>query len=261
MNAMSFLFDSVMITASPSPASIPAPVTTRDGSNELAALVDRLLRERYSARYYLPDKIERHIIEEIVDAANCAPSGNNMQPWRVYCIAGDVKNAMSAEMVQAHKHKEPYAARYEYYPPASTFPSEYAARRFAFGKFFYGHLGIARDNLAARDAVLISNYEFYGAPVALIFTINSELRQGSWMDLGHFMQSITIGARARGLESVTQLSVPKYDEIIRKHLPIAEDELVACAMAIGYPDLEKITEHYHRPPKRSLADVLEIHGM
>ncbi|KAJ7191139.1 hypothetical protein GGX14DRAFT_481884 [Mycena pura] len=159
---------------------------------------------------------------------------------------------MSAEMVQAHKHKEPYAARYEYYPPTSTFPPEYAARRFAFGKFFYGHLGIARDNLAARDAVIISNYEFYGAPVALIFTINSELRQGSWMDLGFVFLSC-IHRRRRVMNTDPQLSVPKYDEIIRKYLPIAEDELVACAMAMGYPDLERITEHY--PAKKI------IHGM
>ncbi|KAJ6543587.1 nitroreductase [Mycena vulgaris] len=224
-----------------------------------AAIVNRLMKERYSARYYLADEVSKATIEDIVDAAKNAPSGNNMQPWKVYVIAGAVKDAVVAEMVEAHKNNAPYEARYMYYPP--ILPAEYAVRRSDFGKFFYGSLGIEYDDLAARNSDISRNYEFFGAPVALIFTINSELRQGSWMDLGHFMQSITLGARARGLESVSQLSVPKYDEIIRKHLPIRDDELVACTMSMGYPDLTKIAEHYARPAKRQLEDVLEIYGM
>ncbi|KAJ6578107.1 nitroreductase [Mycena capillaripes] len=223
------------------------------------ALVNQLLKDRYSARYYLPDKIDRATIEDIVDAANNAPSGNNMQPWKVYCISGDIKDAISAEMFKAHKDDAPYAARYAFYPP--TLPPDYAVRRFDFGKFYYGNLGLEHDDLAGRAADIGRNYEFFGAPVALIFTFSSELREGSWMDLGHFMQSVTIGARARGLESVAQLSVPKYDEIIRRHLPIPENELVASSISLGYPDLERIAKNYARPGRRQLKDVLEIHGM
>ncbi|KAJ6578006.1 hypothetical protein B0H19DRAFT_1062562 [Mycena capillaripes] len=75
------------------------------------------------------------------------------------------------------------------------------------------------------------------------------------------MQSVTIYVRARGLESFTQLSVPKYDKIIRKHLPISESELVASSISLGYPDLERIAKHYARPGKRELKDILESHGM
>ncbi|KAJ7471070.1 nitroreductase [Mycena latifolia] len=218
------------------------------------------MKERYSARYYLPNKVDKTTIEEIVDAANHAPSGNNMQPWKVYCVVGEVKDALGAEMLEADKNNAgSYAPRYEYYPP--VLPPEYATRRFEFGKVFYGSLGIDHNDLGARTIVISRNYEFFNAPLALIFTINSELRQGSWMDLGHFMQGVTLAARARGLESVTQLSVPKYDEIIRKHLPIREDELVACGMAMGYPDLDEVAKHYVRPAKRPLRDVLEIYGM
>ncbi|KAJ7629739.1 nitroreductase [Mycena polygramma] len=222
-------------------------------------LVNKLLKGRYSARYFLPDKVSKATIEDIVDAANNAPSGSNMQPWKVYCLSGDIKDTISAKMVEAHKSGAPYAARYAYWPP--TLPADYAARKFEFGKRFYAAFGVEWDNLAGRADVAGRNYEFFNAPIALIFTINSELCQGSWMDLGHFMQSITIGIRARGMESVTQLSVPKYDEIIRAHLPIPETELVACSISLGYPDLERITKNYARPIKRELNDVLEIHGM
>ncbi|KAJ7149890.1 nitroreductase [Mycena crocata] len=234
-------------------------IVDHDGTKHLTALVNQLMRGRYSARYYLPDKIDKAIIEDIVDAANNAPSGRNTQPWKVYCVSGAVKDIISAEMVEAHRNSLPYEPRYAYYPP--TMPIEYARRGFDLGKALYGILGIDHDDMVGRALESTRNYQFFDAPVALIFTISSELKQGSWMDLGHFMQSITIGARARGLESVTQLSIAKYDEIIRKYLPIAEEDLVACGMSMGYPDLERIGKCYARPNKRQLKDVLEIHGM
>ncbi|KAJ7439301.1 P-Nitrobenzoate reductase [Mycena galericulata] len=239
--------------------TVSSTLSVRSTATGLVAQVDELIKGRYSARYYLPDKVDRAIIEDVVGAANNAPSGNNMQPWKVYCIAGVVKDTISAEMVEAHKINAPHQARYNYYPP--TLPPDYATRRFNFGKLFYGSLGIDHDDLEGRAEQMTRNFEFFDAPVALIFTINGQLLQGSWMDLGHFMQSITLGLRARGLESVTQLSVPKYDAVLRKHLPIPDTDLVACSISLGYPDLEKITKHYVRPNKVPLKDILEIHGM
>ncbi|KAK7017348.1 Nitroreductase [Favolaschia claudopus] len=233
--------------------------TPNPRSVNVASVVDGVLKGRYSARYYLPTPIDKATIEAIVDAASNAPSGNNMQPWKVYAISGLIKATISNEMVKAHNNHEPYEARYAYYPP--ILPSEYQVRKFNFGKFWYGHLGIDHDDFAAREASNTRNYEFFDAPVALIFTMHSEMRQGSWMDLGHFMQSITIAARARGLESVTQLSVPKFDEIIRKHLPIPEEYLVAASISLGHPDLEKVAKYYKRPVKMELRDVLEVYGM
>ncbi|KAJ7112871.1 hypothetical protein C8R43DRAFT_1242746 [Mycena crocata] len=95
-------------------------------------------------------------------------------PWKVYCISGTVKDTITAEMVDAYRRNLPYEARYTYYPP--TLPAKYAARRCAFGEVFYGILGIEHDDLPRRDAENIRNYEFFDAPVGLIFTISSELR-------------------------------------------------------------------------------------
>ncbi|KAJ7183705.1 nitroreductase [Mycena filopes] len=238
----------------------PNGATDPNATSQLTALVNRLLKERYSARYFLPTQIDKAAIVVFIDAANHAPSGRNMQPWKVYCISGTVKDTLSAAMMDAFRSgNAAYAPRYTYYPPVP--PAVDVLRHFEFGKTFYGALGIAHDDVARRALEVSRNYEFFDAPVALIFTISSELRQGSWMDLGHFMQSVTIGVRARGLESVTQLSVAKYDEIIRKHLPIPENDVVACSMSVGYPDLEKVAKNYARPAKRALGDVLEIHGM
>ncbi|KAJ6453495.1 nitroreductase [Mycena vitilis] len=227
------------------------------------------MKNRFSCRYYLPKPVEKKTIKEIIDAARCSPSGNNMQPWeKVYCITGE---ALSREMVRAHTETpEAYSAQYHYYP-AGPIPTEYAKRRFEFGKHFYAPLHVDHGDLKGRARV-----DFFDAPVAFIFTINNGLTQGSWLDVGYFLQSITIAARARGLETISQVNglgcakilrrpflqeaPAKYQLILRKHLPIGDQEVVAMAMSMGYPDLEKVAQFSAKQPKREVSDIIEFYG-
>ncbi|KAJ7219578.1 nitroreductase [Mycena pura] len=224
-----------------------------------APVSDALMKNRFSCRYYLPKPVDKKIIEEIIDVARCAPSGNNMQPWeKVYCITGAKKDAIAREMVQANQETpEAYSAQYLYYP-AGPIPPQYAKRRFEFGKHFYYPLHVDHGDLKARSRVSSRNFDFFNAPVAFIFTINNVLTQGSWMDVGYFLQSVTIAARARGLETISQEAPAKYQLILRQHLPIGDDEIVALSMCMGYPDLEKIAQFSAKQPKREVSDIIEF---
>ncbi|KAJ7074150.1 nitroreductase [Mycena amicta] len=219
------------------------------------------MKGRFSCRYYLPTPVEKKTIEEIIDAARCAPSGNNMQPWeKVYCLTGELKDAIGRESVKAHTEMpEAYSAEYNYYP-AGPIPAMYAKRRFEFGKRFYYPLHVDHGDLKARSKVSTRNFEFFQAPVGFIFTINQALTQGSWMDLGYFLQSITIAARARGLETISQESSAKYQLILRKHLPISDHEIVVCGMSMGYPDWERIGQLSVKQPKREVDDIVQFFG-
>ena len=42
-------------------------------------ILNSLMKNRFSCRYYLPKPVDKSIIEEIIDAARYSPSGNNMQ--------------------------------------------------------------------------------------------------------------------------------------------------------------------------------------
>ncbi|KAJ7721554.1 nitroreductase [Mycena maculata] len=245
----------------------PASIVTNLGSaaekrhRDAVEISDSLMKNRFSCRYYLPEPVPQKIIEEIIDAARCSPSGNNMQPWeKVYCISGAMKDAISREMMQAHQEApDAYSAQYLYYP-AGPIPPEYARRRFEFGKHHYAPLHIDHGDLKGRARVSMRNYDFYGAPVAFIFTINNALTQGSWLDVGYFLQSMNIGARARGLETISQEAPAKYQLILRKNLPISDNEVVALAMGIGYPDLDKVGQFSAKQPKREVSDIIEFFG-
>ena len=44
---------------------------------------------RYSCRAFLPTPIPEATVRDIVERAARAPSAGNMQPWRIYAIAGE----------------------------------------------------------------------------------------------------------------------------------------------------------------------------
>ncbi|KAJ6630527.1 Nitroreductase-like protein [Mycena sp. CBHHK59/15] len=195
----------------------------QERSSHAVEISDSLMKERFSCRYYLPKPVEKKLIEEIVDAARFSPSGNNMQPWqKVYCISGDLKDKISREMLQAHQEcPDAYSAQYHYYP-AGPIPAEYARRS-----------------------------EFFHAPVAFIFTINNGLTQGEQRHTGDAWYSI---------EWLSQESPAKYQLILRKHLPIGDDEIVACGLSMGYPDLEMVAKFSAKQPKREVSDIVEFFG-
>ncbi|KAK7036425.1 hypothetical protein VNI00_011622 [Paramarasmius palmivorus] len=219
------------------------------------------MKSRFSCRFYLPKPVPQKIIEEIVDAARFAPSGNNMQPWeKVYCISGDVKDTICKAMLEAHiQNPTDYVSQYHYYPEGHT-PDQYATRRQEFGKVHYTALNIDRSDYSARAESSNRNYDFYGAPVAFVFTIHQDLTQGSWLDVGCFIQNMILASRTRGLASVCQESISKYHQVLRRYLPIAAHEIVAVGMAVGYPDLEKVAQYHGHQPKRAVSDIIEFHG-
>nr|GAT50511.1 nitroreductase [Mycena chlorophos] len=226
-----------------------------EADNLTVQIVDRILKERFSARFYLPIPVPRSAIEDIVDAANAGPSGFNMQPWNVYALFGSAKDALVRDMLAAFHADEPSTAKFD--NMAVNVPEEFAARRREQGARFYAALGVSQDDLARKREIQARNFRFFDAPVAFIFTLNSQLKEDAWLDLGIFIQGAIIAARARGLEA---LSTPRYNDIIRTHLNFSTKDIVACGMAMGYADHEQVRQKYVRPAKRSLEEVLHIVG-
>ncbi len=204
---------------------------------ELPATIDEAITSRQSVRRYLDEPVPQELIAHLLDVARWAPSGTNTQPWKVYVIAGEAKNALSEEILAHYReHGDSTAREYEYYPTQWFEP--YLGRRRACGWGLYGSLGITREMKAEMSAQTARNYVFFDAPVAMLFGIDRRLNVGSWMDLGMFLQNIMIAARGQGLHTCAQASLANYPWIVRRHLPIPEEEVVVCGMCLGYGDLE-----------------------
>lgn len=211
------------------PPSIPPQVPAA------GLAVARALASRRSVRGFRGTPVPRATVEAILALAARAPSGTNCQPWKVYVCSGAVRDALSRELVAAHfaddgTHVEEYA----YYPRRWREP--YLARRRKLGWDLYGLLGIAKGDRAATARQHARNYEFFGAPVGLFFTLDRDMENGSWLDCGMFIQSVMIAARAFDLHTCPQAAFTPFHRIVRRHLAIPDDEILLCGMALGEID-------------------------
>jgi len=202
-------------------------------------VVDRAITSRRSIRRFLPTPVGAQTVRDILDAASRAPSGTNMQPWRVYVLGGERKKSLTDAIIAAHDaaladKSLTHTAEYEYYP--AKFPEPFLSRRRKIGWDLYGALGIVKGDNARMHEQHGRNYHFFDAPVGMICTIERALEIGSWLDYGMFLQNICIAARGRGLDTCPQAAFAKYHRIIREQLSIGENEVVVCGMALGYAD-------------------------
>ena len=203
--------------------------------------VDAAITSRRSLRAFLPTPVAHDDIAQILQVAGRAPSGTNTQPWKVYVLQGERKQQLSSAILAAHNDPEQasqHQEEYAYYP--REWVSPYIDRRRKVGWDLYALLGLTRDNKAGMATQHGKNYDFFGAPVGLIFTIDRIMEQGSWLDYGMFLQNIMVAARGRGLDTCPQAAFTQYHRIIAAQLQLPQSETVVCGMALGVADLSKI---------------------
>ena len=192
------------------------------------------IESRKSVRAYTSQQVDRATIEKILNAAKCAPSGVNMQPWKVSVLSGQSKESLSDKMEQAFRDGVKQKMDYAYYP--KVFEGVYKERRKEMGLLMYTKLGITREDKQRQIDQWALNYRAFNAPVMLIFSIDSSLEQGSYLDYGMFIQTIMIAAVDLGIATCPQAALGEYPDIVRKELGLGDNEEIVCGMSLGYED-------------------------
>ncbi len=205
------------------------------------AAVDEAITSRRSIRAFLPKPVPRETVEAILQVAARAPSGTNTQPWKVYVLTGEAKTALSRAVRAAFDdpaQRAGHAEEYAYYP--TQWESPYIDRRRKVGWDLYSLLGIGKADKARMHEQHGRNYEFFDAPVGMMFTIDRVMQQGSWLDYGMFLQNVMVAARARGLDTCPQAAFTQFHRVIREQLQLPDQEMVVCGMSLGWADPDAV---------------------
>jgi nitroreductase len=219
---------------------------------------DFAITSRRSIRRFLPTPVPRKTVETILTVAARAPSGTNMQPWQGYVVAGEAKDALCAAVLAAFDADAPgHRQEVQYYP--DSFFEPYLSRRRVVGWDLYGRLGIARGETAKMKAQHRRNFQFFDAPIGMVFTIDRRLATGSWLDYGMFLQNVMTAARARGLDTCAQAAWSHYHRAIRPVLGLTEQEIVVCGMALGFADPDA-PENAMRTERVTADGFMAFHG-
>lgn len=226
--------------------------------------VDQALTTRHAVRAFLPRAVDRSVVQTLLDIARRAPSGTNTQPWRVYVLQGASRESLCEKVCTAHDalRDNPalaaqYQEAYDYYP--THWVSPYLERRRENGWGLYGLLGIGKGDRDKMHQQHQRNFRFFGAPVGLMFTVDTVLGRGSLLDYGTFLQSIMVGARARGLDTCPQAAWNAFASIILPHIGAGPQEMLVCGMALGYADSQALVNRFATPrePVESFTHWLE----
>ncbi|WP_168406255.1 nitroreductase [Acinetobacter indicus] len=215
-------------------------------------LVDQAISSRHSVRAFLDRPVDPQMIKDILSVASRAPSGTNIQPWKVYVVTGQKRQELIDRVCQAqtelYLHPEraaDYQATFSYYP--EQWFSPFIERRRENGWGLYGLLNIEKGEKQKMAAQHLRNFQLFDAPVGLFFTLHRDLEIGSKMDLSMMMQNVMIAAKARGLDTCPQAAWNSFHRIVLEVLNAPADEELVCGMALGYADPKHIVNSFITP--------------
>jgi nitroreductase len=222
-------------------------------SGERNSVTEAVLGRR-SIRAFLPRAVERALIEEMLETAALAPSGGNLQPWQVDILAGEPLAGLKAE-AQAGFALGAARAGMELTVYPSPLPDPYRTRRHRSGEALYAAIGIGREGRPARLAQFARNFDAFGAPVLLLFSIDRIFDRPQWAHLGMFMQNLMLLAHERGLATCPQEAWAAMPDLVAEHVELPADRILYCGMALGYadPDAPINTLRTEREPLAAFA--------
>ena len=219
--------------------------------------ISTAIQQRHACRAFLDKPVGDDVIKNILETARWAPSGVNTQPWKVAVVRGQHKQAITDALIMAKNKQQTANPDYQYYP--TTWREPYKSRRKDCGLALYGALEISREDTEKQKQAWDNNYRFFGAPIGLFVFIDAELAQGSWLDLGMFVQSIMLAAMDQGLATCPQASLADYPDIIRQRLDWPASDKLACGISLGYADTEHPVNRYrlNREPLETFTQWYE----
>jgi len=196
--------------------------------------VGEAVERRISVRAFKPDPVPAELLRKILQKAGRAPSGGNVQPWKVYALTGQPLAALTrrvAEQIAAGRQETP---EYDVYPAPLWEP--YRTYRFECGEDLYRSINIARGDKPARLAQLARNFTFFDAPVGLFFFIERRMGPPQWSDLGMYMQTVMLLAVEYGLDSCAQEIWANWPKTVAEQVDAPADQMLFSGMALGYRD-------------------------
>lgn len=193
--------------------------------------VSDAVAQRKSIRAFLDTPVPNDLIAELLTRSARAPSGGNLQPWRVYVLNGERISELKSFLADSSIEDSP---EYAIYPPELKAP--YRDSRFKVGEDMYALLGIPREDKKARFAHLARNYQFFDAPAAFFCFVDRQMGPPQWSDLGMFLQTFMLLAVEAGLATCAQEAWAVRAQSVASFVGAPDELMLFCGMAIGHPD-------------------------
>jgi nitroreductase len=194
--------------------------------------VAEAVARRKTIRQFTTEPVSDDTIRDLLEIASRAPSGGNVQPWRIYVVNGESMSRFREFIAD----KPIEQGEYEIYPASLWEP--YRTNRFVLGEQMYATLGIGREDKAGRFEQFAKNGNFFDAPAGLFCYIDRGMGPPQWSDLGMFLQTFMLLAQEAGIDTCPQEYWSVRHGAVTEFVGAPDNEMLFCGMGIGHADPE-----------------------
>lgn len=229
-----------------------APGMTHD-----AAILSRLLAERFSCRAFRPEPIPHDTIETMFRLAQAAASWCNSQPWQVHVTEGAATERFRDMFYQRATADAAAGAM----KPDSDFPfpaaynGVYKERQREVGWQLYEAVGVGYGDRAGSARQALENFRLFGAPHALVITTERDLGTYGVLDCGSYLGTLLLAAQSLGIAMIPQAAFANYSPLLREFFDIPESRAVVCGASFGWADADHPANAF-RSRRAATADTV-----
>ena len=207
--------------------------------------LEKIINERHSTRAFLDKPVPREIIERLLFLSTKAPSAINLQPWEFMVVMGEERIRLSKALVKSMRERNiscgPGAVR--------PLPEYFMDRQRKLMDCILPHL---EKGISFQDFINEGSCNFYGAPTAIIVTIDQAFSKARLVDLGITIGYMVLAAHNIGLGTCPIGLISAFADEIKDRLNIAEEKDVVMGIGVGYPDPDS-------PVNQAISDRAPIH--
>ncbi len=214
--------------------------------------VSEAVDNRKSIRSFMDKPISNDLLKQLLEKASRAPSGGNLQPWKIFIINGET---MRSFLDYQKKWKESEIPEYPIYP--SKLKEPYRSSRFEVGEQLYSSVNIERDDKIGRMAQMMKNFEFFDAPAAIFCFIDRQMNHPQWSDLGMYLQTFMLLAQEEGIDTCGQESWSLRNKMVSSFCNAEKDLMLFTGVAVGYRN-ESSPLNQYKTNRRPFDDWAEF---
>ena len=207
------------------------------------------MRQRQSARAFLDRPVARCDIEEIFECAGLAPSAINLQPWEFVITYGEEKDRLVRRLKKARNERQVACGPGTAEPLPEKFVDR-SRRAAQLMKPAVDKLGVDFNRFVEEGSC-----GFYGAPVAIIVTLDRRFPQLRYLDVGLSVAFLLLAAQAKELATCPIGLITAYGNEIADVLSIPENKEIVLGIALGYAE-EKAPLNQFKTDRAEQREIL-----
>ena len=191
------------------------------------------LETRVSTRAFKDTPVDPDLITKIFGQAQQSPSNCNVQPWHTFVVSGEKKDQLSKALVDLVMTGAKPNPDFNW---SVMYKGIHRKRQFGSANVLYSAMGIERGDKEGRMKSMLRNWQFFGAPHAVFFTMEKYLDIMGAVDMGIYAQTIALLLQENGISCCFQGALGQYPEPARKIFNLDENQGILFGMSFGYAD-------------------------